>query len=618
MSSRSALSVIIAVVITACIIYLMSINCVSVGDINDDAMYIIASRSFTVGQGMRETFDPAAPKTRFPPGLPLLIALPVLSVWPDFWLLKYAALIFALSSIYVVYRYFSRHCESVHGLAIAALFALNPVTVLYSGTVMADFPYLLCSFLTLYILEEQKGASSKAERWSVILLACLAFFSLWLRLIGVSLIVAITLILLLKKRYLPAALCTAAGALSYAGILFFSDTTCYTVTKQSMNVSKVMEIAFQNLQYYMTNNFFIVPQFSEPYNTVVLVVLVTLLVAGLVINWKKGATGVLEIYLLGYSFFLLTYPYFSSRLVIPVLPLLLSFIFISTREIAGQRRVGLAFIAISLLMLIPYALHDASIIETSMKKGFRESTYAKPHQWMKEHIPADALIMSDHSPGLYLYTGLRGTVFTGERASCNQLRHIYFNSISYIFFNPDRVGTSRISTVKSHSQAHLLMVIQNPRDFERVYEDKLTGVTIYKVIGDRSSYLEAYQYLMSAYQLSQKGALTEALSEISRCIEKRPHFLEALNLKGSILLEKGDMEASISTFRELLKFSENYARGHYNLGRAYRESGRLDDARHELESAFACARAEDNILLMEGALEILRELEQQGAPRQQK
>ncbi|MHC9543027.1 MAG: hypothetical protein AB9903_26250 [Vulcanimicrobiota bacterium] len=618
MSSRSALTVLIAVIVTACTLYLLSMNCVSVGDINDDAMYIIASRSFTVGQGMRETFDPAAPKTRFPPGLPLLIALPVLSFWPDFWLLKLAALIFALSSIYVLYLYFSRRSDSFNGLAIAMLFALNPVTVLYSGTVMADFPYLLCSFLTLFLLEEQKSVSSKTERWSMILLACLAFFSLWLRLIGVSLIIAVTIVLLLKRRYLHASLCAAAGALAYAGIIFFSDTTCYAVTKQSMNVSKIIEIVIQNLQFYMTNNFFIVPQISEPYNTPVLVVLVTLLVLALVINWRKGTMGVLELYLLGYSFLLLTYPYFSSRLIIPVLPILLYFIFISLREIAGQRRERLAFIAVSLLMIIPYAIHDASIIETSLKKGFRESTYVQPHQWMKEHIPAEALIMSDHSPSLYLYTGLKGTVFTGERASYNQLRHIYFNSISYIFFNPDRVGASRISRVKSHSQAHLLTVQENTRDFERVYEDKKSGVVIYKVIGNRTSYLDAYQYLMSAYVFSQKGAQEEALSEISRCLEKRPHFLEALNLKGSIMLEKGDKEGAIATFRELLTFSGNFAQGHYNLGRAYKEEDRLDDARREFEAAFACARSKDDIELMEGALEMLRELEQQRSARQQK
>ncbi len=609
MSHRTCLTVIIAVVATAGILYFLSMNCVSVGDLNDDAMYIVASRAFTSGQGMRETFDPAAPKSSFPPGFPILIALPLLLTWPDFWLLKLPALLFSLLSIYVLYRYFSMRSGCLHGLAVALLFALNPVTVLYSGTVMADFPYLLCSFTALYLVEKQQSAKSKSERWSILLLACLAFFSLMLRMIGISLIIAVVLILLLRRRFLPASLCTAAGALAYAGIIFFSDTTRYEVMKQSMSISKIIEIALQNLQFYMANNFFIVPRLSEPYNTIILVVAVTLLTLGLILSWKKGTLGVLELYLSGYSFLLLTYPYYSSRLIIPVLPILLHLIFISLREISGQRREKMAFIIISLLVMVPYFFHDASIMETSLKKNFRESPYGQSYQWMKEQIPAEALIMSDHPPGLYLDAGFKGVAFTGERASYNRLRHIYFNGVSYIFFSPDRVGASRLYEVKSLSQAHLLTVIQNPRDFERVYQDKKSGVLLYKVIGDRTSYLEAYQYLMSAYGLLQKGAQKEALSELSRCLQKRPCFLEALNLKGSILLENGDEEGAIDTFRELLTFSRDYARGHYNLGRAYNEAGRLDEARSELEAAFECAKAEEDMELMEGAAKLLRDLE---------
>jgi len=608
MSRKTALAAIAAVIAAACILYSLSMNCVAVGELNDDAMYVTAARAFTAGQGMRETFDPEAPKMSFPPGFPMLLAIPVLIVWPDFWLLRIFALIFSLASIYMLYRYFTRCSDSLQGLAVAALFALSPVTVLYSCTVMADFPYLLCSFAALYLAERLKSRTDKGEWQSVALLACLALVSFWLRMIGVSLIAAIVIAMLLKRRFLPALACLTASALAYAGIGFFSDTTRYGVMKQSMGVMKSVEIVLQNLQYYLSENFFIVPRISEPYNTVILIVLVTLLALGLVIRWKKGAMGMLDLYLLGYSCLLLTYPYFSNRLVMPILPVLLHLIVISIREIAGQRREKAAIVLLCVLMTAAYAFHDVSIVKASLSRGFRETIYDRPYRWMKEHLPAGAVIMSDHPPGLYLCTGFKGVVFSGERASYNRLRHIYFGNVSYIFFNPDLVGASRVSAVESLSRAHLITVAENPRDFEKVYEDAGSGVVIYRVTGDRDSYLEAYRHLMSAYRLSQAGDRQQALEELSKCLGRRPLFPEALNLKGSLMLEGGDRDGAIETFRELLAYSSGFAKGHYNLGRAYRESSRLEEARREFEAAFECAKAEEDIALMEGALKQLREL----------
>jgi uncharacterized protein (TIGR02466 family) len=96
-----------------------------------------------------------------------------------------------------------------------------------------------------------------------------------------------------------------------------------------------------------------------------------------------------------------------------------------------------------------------------------------------------------------------------------------------------------------------------------------------KAIQIKPDLVVAYFNLGIAYQ--NELEFDKALSAYQKAIELQPGFYEAYGNKGAVYLLQGDFDQAILFFQKSLNI-QDHARGHFNLGNAYRNQGHLEKA----------------------------------------
>lgn len=128
-------------------LHLLAARRFAVGAFNDDAFFILLSKSlrtgaFALADGAAVT-DPL-------PGFAALLLIPSWLVEPRWHLLQPMIVAFALLSVWLTWRLALRFLSPGWALAAALVVALNPVLVGLDGLVIADIPYLALS-LALFL-----------------------------------------------------------------------------------------------------------------------------------------------------------------------------------------------------------------------------------------------------------------------------------------------------------------------------------------------------------------------------------------------------------------------------------------------------------------------------------
>jgi hypothetical protein len=194
---------------------LVSIEPFPVGVFQDDGIYTVLAKSLATGQGYRYLHLPDAPNaTHFPPVYPLFLA----ALWklsPSFpgnvTLFKFAnAAFIGLSAVlaWAFARRWLRMTELGAAISVALFTACAPV-VLVSVMVMSEPLFLAALFPVLMAAE--RAARSDGRRDAVIAGAAGGALAL-VRTLGIVVIPATALVLVWRRRLLPALLVCLAGA----------------------------------------------------------------------------------------------------------------------------------------------------------------------------------------------------------------------------------------------------------------------------------------------------------------------------------------------------------------------------------------------------------------------
>jgi len=86
------------------------------------------------------------------------------------------------------------------------------------------------------------------------------------------------------------------------------------------------------------------------------------------------------------------------------------------------------------------------------------------------------------------------------------------------------------------------------------------------------------QILNEALRLYQSGNLKLALRKCQLVLAAHPKHTDTLNLGGSIYLDLGQTQASVSCLRSVVKILPNSSQAHFNLGTAFTANGELAEA----------------------------------------
>jgi hypothetical protein len=184
-------------------LYWRLVDAEMVGFIQDDGLYLVTSKALAEGEGFRLLHLVGEPAhVKHPVGYPAALAVGWLinPVFPDnLPLLRAITLTFSMAALLVVFGYLAFLKRLGPGLSviIVSLVVANIHSMVFLTSIMSEGPYLFWSFLTLCAMEMYR--SRRSVRWLLAVVAgsALTFHT---RLFGITLLGGLTTWFLLQKE----------------------------------------------------------------------------------------------------------------------------------------------------------------------------------------------------------------------------------------------------------------------------------------------------------------------------------------------------------------------------------------------------------------------------------
>jgi hypothetical protein len=428
----------------------------------DDAWYVLIAEAIATGKGFTLINAPVPGILSFyPPGFPLLLAA-VFRIAPGFprdlpWL-KLPSLIAILATSLVAYGYFrrARGVGQTRALLLSLVIAFFPATAfLATSTVMAEpvfsFAQLAAIALVERTLRRQGGAALLASGAAGVLVAA----SILVRSIAAPLLPATGLYLAWRGRWREAIVACAVALALVAPWFLYARANAPTPEQQAVmndqitvpytaqfwlrlagyqqygwaSPSELPRRLWLNVRTAATSSFGALHAYSlyrliEPDEArssltakAVSVGLTLVTIAGFAWTARRRVT-LAELHVAAQMVIILAFPYPSYRYMVPLLPFFVLYasegIELAVRLGTGRDvlagRVSSAFLAACLLS---HLMSDfAPLLETARTAGVRRSAWQRSFDenrallaWVRENLPADALLATHNPAMVYLYSG---------------------------------------------------------------------------------------------------------------------------------------------------------------------------------------------------------------------
>ncbi|MBS1806803.1 MAG: hypothetical protein JST84_01260 [Acidobacteria bacterium] len=230
-----------------------------IGQVRDDAWYVLLAKSLATGQGYQLLNAPMAGIfPSYPPAFPFLLSL-LLRVLPaaaeQLWLLKSVSIVAMLTIGWVTYLYLSSCSDLPKHLAAAVATAVTimPAFVfLATSTVMSECVFTLGQLLTVFVIEKalRQGGSPTVKNdantirflsfrypqqgyW--VLAATLAAFTFLTRSVAVTLVAAVVLYLLKERQRKAVIIFAGCTALLILPWLLYARWQAPTLEQKQMH-----------------------------------------------------------------------------------------------------------------------------------------------------------------------------------------------------------------------------------------------------------------------------------------------------------------------------------------------------------------------------------------------
>lgn len=437
-----------------------------VGLWQDDATYVATARSMADGTGYRHIQLPGEPlQTHYPPLYSALLALGF-RLAPDYpenlpWLLIPNAL-GAAALVVMSVLYWRRVFGASNSILICAgmLSAMSPVLSGFVRYTMSDLAYGGLTVSALYLLDRRAiGSDSQGappdRMW--VLGAVLVGLAVLTRGIGITLLAALPLVLMLRRRFVEAAATLAIGVMivlpwwiwqSWAseqnGPLQLAFLTAAELNyglwapedpMQSLRVIQqnglrvVHDLAYYQLALPIGPATEAVARFGA--GTVMLFVVcfaaMALCITGFVMSLREGIR-TLHVYALLYAGLMLVWPFEPHRFLVPWTPFLLYFMltgldrFLEWVGGASSATAGMAkwhreaSIGVALIVAIGFGVENARIIGSRADRYFLRELPSgldlreidEVYDWVREHVAENDVFAAAWPAGLFLNTGHQG------------------------------------------------------------------------------------------------------------------------------------------------------------------------------------------------------------------
>lgn len=398
--------------------------------LKDSAIYILAAKSLAAGDGYAYQGLPFFSR---PPGLSYLLA-PFAGGSIDHALLNRGVQLLAVLGFGAVAGAFARLHGWRSAMLVALLYAINPVTVGSFNTVMAEFPFMLLFFGALWLLTPSRDGEPRG--WGralvgIVLMAAAQQF----RSVAMLAVAALVLVETLRpggRRGRTLVLAAMFGLLCLPWMLHASrvaaeaprPSTQLLVFDYATALLKVdsrdPDSAFVDLDGWVEraadNGEALVSTLSEAFVGVSegpLVTLVAVLLgAAVAFAWWRRRS-VMDWTLLAYLALLLVYFTFAERLLLPLIPLLLSSLIFSLERLGefSARRSIRPDLARLPLAVVTGALLAGSLVQlpAALQLDEKESVWQQVDlasaSWLIDNTSDDTIVLTERAAIMELLSG---------------------------------------------------------------------------------------------------------------------------------------------------------------------------------------------------------------------
>ncbi len=471
-------SLVVLGVVTAGIQY----NDQLVGLTGDNATYILLARDLITGQPYENAGYPWGYPALLAPILAVVGANNILAAIPWLKLLTILLFLVSLPLIYALFR--TRH-SALPAFVITMLFAVNSSTLYLANDVMSEIPYICASFGALLYWQKAVAPwamgrlrnveqTQSAIRWrSLLLVGLLLLLPYYIRVVGVSMLVAPLVVLFIYRRWRAMTvlgLMLALGALpwvlasrgsnlnSYSNQLLLRDPYNPSLGAIS-NVGELIGRVIATGQLYVVDIF---PKMALPDPTpealrsFLAPIIVALVIIGFLTLLVRRVS-LLEVYTLLFLLVICVWPWTGDRFLLPVYPLFLYYALEGgiwlVRQVRRFLPQGLSYLPLaarySSLALIVVALAVATpnvwlagvsgasnmlyLTGQSAPGGYTPDwqQYFAACRWLNDNTPPGAVIMSRKTTLTTIYSN-RPSVQIPLISSGGYVEYIRDYHVSYV------------------------------------------------------------------------------------------------------------------------------------------------------------------------------------------
>lgn len=554
-----------AVVGLAALLYAACWGSFYVGFFNDDVVYIALARSLVNGTGYSDLEIAGAPTHfKFPPALPLMLA-PLQAFWPDgLEALQALSVAFALAGVALLVAWLSDASPAVRW-GSALLLACNPYLVRYASTVMSDVPFMTVT--VLYLLLARPACNGTCSPRRAALLGVLAAFAFYLRSIGAALVPATGLAMAVHRQgWRPIAAHVTAFAAGIAPWVMRRGLLVYQgAVSDGFAQTPWYDIVGQNLAFYLPGLPLAV--WSDPIRFMSRLIGTDASIVGRVLvalTWGLLAAGFARregcrpspagfLFVLYCGAFVL-WPYRDIRFFVPLLPLLVVY-FTTGLEMTATRLVGadggrVAIVLTSFLAvwLVGLDLHNATHMTAEDRKP-PLVTYA----WMRDNLPQGATVRA-RSGALWLYTGRPIEVLSDWSGTAEgAVRDIFKGTSDYVLL--------RTGDVPDASPPEMWETLgRRTTLFAPVHAEAGENAVVFRIIGDRTRFLGAYDAFVRGVQLANTDQPDAGRKALRECVALEPDFPPAEFNLALLTWQAGDLAEAERLLISLLRRHPDHAK----------------------------------------------------------
>lgn len=474
----------------------------------DDANYIILSISLASAQGYRIISHPDQPlETQYPPLLSFLL-MPLVRFFPENYLiLKLIPLFFSFGTILIFIRIAKMLLpQKAEAMLLVILVAISPILVYYSTQVLSEPLYVFFSLFSIYLALRFDTQEDRRELLALPLAALAAYYS---RSIGLSLIISIMLLYLIRRRYkiffflsLLMVLLILPWIIRNSLLLGKSPyiSSFFLVDPYNLDLGTIGFIGFgkrfvMNIIRYSGKiilNLLAYPWLEKvnPYNPfkIALGLIISSFILFGFYRSLKTKINLLNLYALIYLLFCLVWPWYDTRFLVPIFPIILLFLIQGINEVEKllkikplknvlQRKLFHKMLIASIILF--FLIGSARIIYNNHWGEVSEEwqDYHRACLWLKEHSANGSNILCREPSYAYLISERKAVCYPFTLNHDEMSQFFVEHRIDYIIYD-------RLIAPTDNAQRYLKpFLASHPELFRPVYPVGSSGTYVFKWVG---------------------------------------------------------------------------------------------------------------------------------------